>query len=102
MQKKQNAFTLMEMLIVLLIITVLILLFIPQITKHAKGVQDKGCSALVLTVQSQAEAYYLEEDAWPSISELVSSGYITEDQKACKSGDTLTIDSQGKVTSSGS
>ncbi|PKR86081.1 hypothetical protein CWO92_06835 [Heyndrickxia camelliae] len=45
--KNQNAFTLIEMLVVLLIITILIFVAIPNITKHSKNINNKGCEAFV-------------------------------------------------------
>ncbi|ETT82260.1 ComG operon protein 3 [Viridibacillus arenosi FSL R5-213] len=49
--KQQKGFTLIEMLIVLFIITVLILIAIPNVTKHFSTVDDKGCKAYVSMVQ---------------------------------------------------
>lgn len=39
---KVKAFTLVEMLVVLLIISVLFLLFVPNLTKQKEAVNDKG------------------------------------------------------------
>lgn len=50
-KEKENGFTLIEMLIVLFIITMLILIAIPNITKHFQTVDDKGCNAYVKMVQ---------------------------------------------------
>ena len=49
MKKKQKyaGFTLLEMLIVLLIISVLILLFVPNLAKHKETVDKKGNEAIV-------------------------------------------------------
>ena len=72
MKKKQKyaGFTLLEMLIVLLIISVLILLFVPK----------KGNEAIVKIVESQIELYTLEKNKTPSLNELVNEGYITKEQ----------------------
>jgi len=45
--KQQAGFTLIEMLIVLLIISILILITIPNVTKHFATVDEKGCKAYV-------------------------------------------------------
>lgn len=45
--RRDDGFTLVEMLIVLLIISVLILITIPNITKHFKTIDNKGCEAYV-------------------------------------------------------
>ena len=54
---KVQAFTLVEMLIVLLVISVLLLLFVPNLTKQKDAVSDTGTAAVVKVVESQAELY---------------------------------------------
>ena len=49
--KRQNGFTLIEMLIVLLIISILILITVPNIAKHFATIDKKGCDAYVSMVQ---------------------------------------------------
>ena len=44
---KVKAFTLVEMLVVLLIISVLMLLFVPNLTKQKDAVSDTGNAAVV-------------------------------------------------------
>lgn len=45
--KQQAGFTLIEMLIVLLIISILILITIPNVTKHFSTIDEKGCKAYI-------------------------------------------------------
>ena len=45
-ETKAKAFTLVEMLVVLLIISVLLLLFVPNLTKQKDAVNDKGKAAV--------------------------------------------------------
>lgn len=45
--RNEKGFTLIEMLIVLLIISVLILVTIPNVTKHFASIDNKGCEAYV-------------------------------------------------------
>ena len=59
---KVQAFTLVEMLVVLLIISVLLLLFVPNLTKQKDTVDDKGKAAVVKVVESQAELYRLDKN----------------------------------------
>ena len=82
MKKKQKyaGFTLLEMLIVLLIISVLILLFVPNLAKHKETGDKKGNEAIVKIVESQIELYTLEKNRTPSLNELVKEGYITKEQ----------------------
>ena len=45
--KQEKGFTLIEMLIVLLIISILILITVPNISKHFATIDKKGCDAYV-------------------------------------------------------
>lgn len=88
----KKGFTLIEMLLVLLIISVLLILIIPNIAKQSEHIQKTGCSAQLKMVDSQIEAYALKFNRPPaSIDDLVHEGYIKETQKTCKSGETITI-----------
>lgn len=78
--KKVNAFTLIEMLVVLLIISVLLLLFVPNLAKQKDKVKDTGGSAVVKVVESQAELYKLNHSDDATVSKLVSDGDITQKQ----------------------
>lgn len=80
MQLKKPAFTLAEMLAVLFIISILLLLFIPNLSKHRETVQEKGNQAIIKVVESQQELYQLEHSYIPSAEELQSKGYITDKQ----------------------
>lgn len=75
-----KGFTLIEMLVVLLIISVLILLFVPNLSKQKDAVKNTGNGAVVKVVTSQAELYQLEHTDEPTLSKLVSSGNITQKQ----------------------
>lgn len=97
MFRNEKAFTLVEMLIVLMIITVLILLIIPNLANRSTDVHDKGCEALVGLVQGQVSAYQLDTGSLPSsLDELVEKEYIEAEQTTCQNGNALTY-SGGKV-----
>lgn len=100
MFKNQRGFTLIEMLIVLMIISVLIILIVPNLSDKSKNVYDKGCSALVSVVQAQVDAYHIEEQDYPAgLGELEREGYITEEQRTCPDGTDLDYDpSTGEVS----
>nr|WP_161841265.1 competence type IV pilus major pilin ComGC [Enterococcus sp. JM4C] len=77
-----RGFTLIEMLIVLLIISVLILLFVPNLSKHRDTVNEESNQAIVKVVETQMELYSIEKDsAVPDTETLLKEGYITKDQK---------------------
>lgn len=94
--KRESGFTLIEMMIVLLIISVLILIAIPNVTKHSKSIDEKGCSAYMKMVQGQIEAYKMDLNKYPvSLQDLVAEDYLLEEPK-CPDGTELTI-TDGKV-----
>lgn len=91
-----KGFTLLEMLMVMFIITILLLLTIPNITKHKDSVEKTGCQSFADVVQTQVEAYELiEGKEASSISQLYNEGYITSE--TCSDGTTLSL-TDGQVT----
>lgn len=95
--KNHRGFTLIEMLIVLMIISVLIILIVPNLGGKSKEVNDKGCDALVTVVQAQVDAFRLETGDYPaSLDKLQAAGYISPDQKTCPNNKSLDY-SNGKV-----
>lgn len=95
--KNEKGFTLVEMLVVLLIISVLILVTIPNVSKHFASIDKKGCDAYVLMLQGQVEAYKLEKKVYPnSIGELEEEGYIKGKDLRCPNNTEITI-TDGKV-----
>lgn len=97
----EKGFTLIEMLIVLLIISVLILITIPNVTKHFATIDEKGCSAYVSMVQGQVEAYRVDKMEYPTVAQLIEEGYISTEEAKCPSGEKITIDQDGKATVEG-
>lgn len=103
--KNEFAFTLVEMLVVLLIITVILLIAIPNITSHSSSINEKGCQALKKMLETQVQAYEIEFKQSPKINDLLSEGFLTErddiegNQLKCPNGKILEI-SGGKVIES--
>ncbi|MBA8761702.1 competence type IV pilus major pilin ComGC [Staphylococcus coagulans] len=96
----KKGFTLIEMLLVLLIISVLLILIIPNIAKQSEHIQKTGCSAQLKMIDSQIEAYALKFNHKPAtIDDLVREGYIKESQKQCKSGGTISINAGEAIAS---
>lgn len=79
-KKTVKAFTLVEMLIVLLIVSVLLLLFVPNLSKQKEQIESSGGRALVKVVESQAELYEMSNDGEASLSALVAGEFISQDQ----------------------
>lgn len=98
--KNQKGFTLIEMLIVMLIITVLIAIAIPNVSKQTSAVDEKGCKAFVQMVQGQVESYRMDKKDIPTVDELVTEGYLKAGETNCPNGDIVNISADGVVSSS--
>jgi len=61
-KSSKKSFTLIEMMIVLLIISVLVLLFIPNLSKQKDTVSEQGDEAIVKTVETQIEVYEINNN----------------------------------------
>ncbi|MBN9653667.1 prepilin-type N-terminal cleavage/methylation domain-containing protein [Halobacillus litoralis] len=97
MVKNERGFTLIEMLIVLLVISILLIITIPNMSKNSDSVKSKGCEALQKTVEAQVQAYFIEHETFPaSIQTLVDEEYIS--QGTCPDGTELVISSEGNVS----
>lgn len=100
MLKSEKGFTLIEMLIVLMVISIIMILIIPNLGKKTGDVHTKGCDALISVVQAQVDAYHIDTGNMPSsLEQLESADYITEDQRSCSNGNKLSI-SNGVVNAS--
>lgn len=78
--KDSSAFTLLEMAIVLVIISVLLLIIVPNISRHTDSANETGDQALVQTIETQKALYALENDGPASPEALQKAGYISQDQ----------------------
>ena len=71
MLKNQRGFTLIEMMIVLLVISVLLLITVPNVTKNNSTINNKGSEAYIRMVEGQIQAYKMENKEIPTVEELV-------------------------------
>lgn len=78
--KKKEGFTLVEMLIVLVIVSVLSLLIIPNITDTKNKIDDEGAYALARVIEVQANLYRIEKGEEPTLELLKTSEFITDKQ----------------------
>ena len=80
-RKITNLLSRIEMLVVLLIISVLLLLFVPNLTKQKDSVKETGNAAVVKVVESQAELYELNHtNDQATLAKLIADGNITNKQ----------------------
>lgn len=91
--KSEKGFTLVEMLVVLFIISILILVTIPNVSKHFATIDEKGCDAYILMLQGQVEAYKLNNRTYPtSVDVLHQEGYINDKDPKCPNDENITIE----------
>ncbi|TDM04737.1 competence type IV pilus major pilin ComGC [Macrococcus carouselicus] len=89
--RTDDGFTLIEMLLVLLVISVLIIVIIPNIAKQSDNVQNTGCTAQVKMVQGQLEAYKLQTGKLPTTIDALVPDFLKENQTSCKNGKKISI-----------
>ncbi|ETO39916.1 Late competence protein ComGC, access of DNA to ComEA [Fructilactobacillus florum 8D] len=78
---KRSGFTLIEMAVVLFIISLLILIIIPNLGAQKKHAHSVHGAAMTTVVQTQIDAYYDEfDDPQISFDKLVSHDYLTDKQ----------------------
>lgn len=69
--RNERAFTLIEMIIVMTIISILLLIIVPNMAKNTKVVNKKSCEATIKLLQSQVGVYEMEKESKPtSIEDL--------------------------------
>ncbi len=94
MKKRWQAFTLIEMALVLFIISLLVLLIVPNLASqrsHAKKIND---NALQTELNSQAQLYADDNDvdvASVTVDDLKAKGYLTNKQAKKIAADHLEI-----------
>ncbi|KAB7670019.1 competence type IV pilus major pilin ComGC [Bacillus sp. B1-b2] len=96
--KNESGFTLIEMMIVLVVISILLLVTIPNITKHNSKINTTGCEALTKMVQAEVQSFFMEHREYPKdMDALVDEQYIISEQKTCPNGSELIL-TNGLVT----
>jgi len=97
--KNEKGFTLIEMMIVLLVISILLLITIPNVTKHNSKINTTGCEAFIKMVQAEVQSYYMDKKTYPATpAELAAEGYLQTGQTTCPNGDEIEISANGTVT----
>jgi competence protein ComGC len=98
MLKNERGFTLIEMMVVLLIISVLLMITIPNVTKHNSSINEKGCEAYEKMVQGQVQAYEIEHHKIPTVDDLMEEGFLLKGETTCPVGKDISISDDGAVT----
>ncbi|GAE91218.1 late competence protein [Gracilibacillus boraciitolerans JCM 21714] len=87
--KNQKGFTLIEMLIVLAVISILLILIVPNLADKSDTIQDKGCEALLQMVENQVIAYEIDNGEKPDDLTVLEGDYV----------DSLTCDNDTRIVS---
>ena len=83
MLKKEAGFTLIEMLIVLAVISLLLILVVPNLTDQNENLNKKSEEVLIQMAENQTQAYYIDNGRYPtSIAQLVEEGYLASAELA--------------------
>lgn len=88
----KKGFTLLEMVVVIIIVSILFLLTIPNVSKVINSVDNRACQAMTKVVDSAIAQFKLDYGTMPnSITDLVNADYLTPEQTSCSSGESLII-----------
>ena len=91
-RRKQEGFTLIEMVVVITIIVILILLIVPNLINQKKNAETKTADAFRTTVQTQVELYKDKYGEPKDFEDLKKDDYLTGDQ-ITKAKKNFTLDS---------
>ena len=82
MKTKKKGFTLIELLVCLFIIGLMMLLIIPNIAQQRKTAQKQSDEAIVKVIETQQQAYMLDNNTntVPTVEELLNQKYIDQKQ----------------------
>jgi competence protein ComGC len=82
-----------------MIMSVLLIITVPNVTKHNTNINNKGCEAYIKMVQAQVQAYEMDKQEVPTnIQQLIDAGYLKSNKSACGKDKVLTISPTGEVT----
>lgn len=90
----KRGFTLVEMLVVLIAVSGLMLLIIPNVSQSKDKIDEQSCTAYKELVSAQLEIYKIETNTDAvsiTITDLVTENYISS--PSCQDGTTLAIES---------
>ncbi len=74
--RNQKGFTLIEMLIVLAVISILLILIVPNLAEKSSSIQSKGCDALLQMVENQVVAYEMDNGKKPTDLSVLEGDYV--------------------------
>ena len=79
--RRKNAFTLIEMLIVLIIVALLMAIIIPNVAGQKERLEKQARQNMAQIIETQVNTYKLaENDSEVTVKELKTAGYLTDKQ----------------------
>ncbi|MFC4769114.1 competence type IV pilus major pilin ComGC [Effusibacillus consociatus] len=84
--RRQDGFTLVELVISLFVISVIIAISIPHLKSVGEKAQTTACEGNQKLIRSQMENYYLAEHQWPNTLEALKSKNYLQTQPVCPKG----------------
>ena len=92
----RKAFTLVEILLVIVILGILAAVVVPRVTYSKKDAQIAACDANVAALRTAIELYHHDEGSWPANLDALNPDYIDEVPE-CPFGTAYTIDINHRV-----
>lgn len=97
--KNNRAFTLLEMLIVLFVVSILMLLIVPNLSQKREVIDAQGTQALANVVQTQAALFALENKGeGVSLEVLRARGYLSDQQVSQAIERNISLSGDGTVS----
>jgi prepilin-type N-terminal cleavage/methylation domain-containing protein len=84
--KKQHGFTILEVMLVVILISILAAIVIPRFTVSTKRAKVQACEMNRAIINKQVESYYFLEATWPidSLSDIrTNSNYFPDGIPTC-------------------
>jgi prepilin-type N-terminal cleavage/methylation domain-containing protein len=91
---RTRAFTLVELMVVVLILGALAFVAIPRLTAGTTSAKIRSCESNVALMNRLAELYHQQKDAWPQNYNKFSTDtdYFPDDPPQCPFGMTYSMD----------